>query len=264
MAERALITGASAGAGRSLAHRFARSGFDLVLVARRHELLVQLKAEIERRHNVGVDIHSADLRDIRQVNDVYDDAIGDGIDLLINNAGLGDWNFVWDVDLDKYLAMIQLNAIATAMLSTRYVKDMKDVGGCLINVASLAGYALFPGSIPYSSTKFFVTALTEVLAREVELSGSPLRVKVMTPGPIDTEFTATSLADTKLPRADPSSIVFHSPDEIAEFTYQLYESDRPVGLVDLETMQFRLSDSLHPVGRLRNRSTAQPPDIASQ
>ena len=72
----------------------------------------------------------------------------------------------------------------------------------------------------------------------------------MTPGSIDTEFTAISLQDTKLQGLDASKVPFHTPDQITEFTYQLFESDKPVGIVDLESMEFVLRDTVHAAATL--------------
>ena len=239
------ITGASTGAGTAMAYRFAKEGFNLYLVARRSEFLEAIKLDIEGRHGVRVKTVVADLSEAEERNAVGAGALEHGIDVMINNAGLGDWNFVWDVDPAKFEAMINLNAVALATLSTQFVREKKETDACLINVTSLAGYFLFPGSIPYSATKFFATAFTEGLYRDLQAVGSPMRVKVMTPGPIDTEFTAISLKGTKLQELDASNVRFHTPDQIADFTYQLFESDAPVGMVDLETMNFILRDTIH-------------------
>ncbi len=250
MTRTVFITGASAGAGRAMAYRFAKEGFNLYLVARRASMLAEIKLDVEEKYGVNVNCNAADLADTQALIAVASDALDYGIDVMINNAGLGDWNFVWDVDPAKFQAMINLNAIALATLSTQFVQRKKETDACLINVTSLAGYSLFPGSVAYSATKFFATAFTEGLYRDIQAVGSPLRVKVMTPGPIDTEFTAISLADTKLQGLDASAVRFHTPEQIADFTYQLFESDKPVGLVDLETMGFVLRDTIHPASTL--------------
>jgi short-subunit dehydrogenase len=228
-----------------MAYRFAQEGYDIHLVARREDRLATLQQDLVRKHDVAVTYDAADLSRVETIDRVYADAQAGGIDVLINNAGLGDWNFVWDVDPKKFRAMIDLNATAVAMLSTLFARDHKDSAACLINVTSLAGYSLFPGSVPYSATKFFATAFTEGLHIDLRAVGSPMRAKVMTPGPIDTEFTAISLADTKLQGLDATAVQFHTAEQIADFTYQLFVSDAPVGIVDLKTMEFHLRETLH-------------------
>jgi hypothetical protein len=182
---------------------------------------------------------------MEEVYELYNKANKIGIDILINNAGLGEWNFVWDTNLEKLNSMIDLNARSLAILSTCFVRDNLNRDACLINVASLAGYSLFSTAIPYSASKFFVTAFTEGLIHDLKIANSPFRAKLMAPGPIDTEFTKISLAETKLGNLDISKVQFHTPQQIADFTYQLYTSDKPVGMVDLASMGFILSETVH-------------------
>jgi len=250
MKQRVLITGASAGAGRAIASRFASEGHDLYLAARRSSLLEDLKAELETEFGVDVLIQACDLTKQEDVQGLYKNVREADVSVMINNAGLGDWNFVWDLSLDKLNSMIDLNSRALAILSTLFVRDKKDTDACLINVTSLAGYSIFGAAVPYSATKFFATVFTEGLIHDLRTIGSPMKVKVMTPGPIDTEFTSISLAETKLPAMDASEVKFNTPEEIAEFTYQLYKSDEPIGLVNLIDMTFTLRDVVHPSGSL--------------
>lgn len=250
MKQRVLVTGASAGAGRAIAARFASEGHDLYLAARRSSLLEDFKAELETAFGVDVLIQACDLSKQEDVLGLYKNVSESDVSVMINNAGLGDWNFVWDLSVDKLNSMIDLNSRALAVLSTLFVRDKKDTDACLINVTSLAGYSIFGAAVPYSATKFFATVFTEGLIHDLRTVGSPMKVKVMTPGPIDTEFTSISLAETKLPAMDASEVKFHTPEEIAEFTYQLYMSDEPIGLVNLIDMTFMLRDVVHPFGSL--------------
>ena len=247
---RVLVTGASSGAGRAIATRFAQKGHNLLVAARRIEELKSLKAELESNSGIDVVCVSCDLTRQEEVESLYETSRGLGINVLINNAGLGDWNFVWDVGLEKLNSMIDLNARALAILSSLFVRDKKETDACLINVTSLAGYSIFGAAVPYSATKFFATAFTEGLILDLKSIGSPMKVKVMTPGPINTEFTAISLSETKLQGLDAGEVKFHSANEIADFTYELYCSEKPVGIVNLDTMTFELRDLIHQSGSL--------------
>ncbi len=242
---RVLITGASSGAGRALAHKFASEGFNIIAVARRKEKLESLKVELSTAYGSDVICMPTDLEKIEKVYELYDQAKEIGIDILINNAGLGEWNFAWDTSLEKLNKMIDLNVRALAVLSTCFVRDSVNRDACLINIASLAGYSLFSTAIPYSATKYFVTSFTEGLIHDTGLAKSPFRIKLLAPGPIDTEFTKILLEQSKLGDLDTSKVQFHTPEQIAEFTYQLYESDKPVGMVDMASMGFILSDTIH-------------------
>ncbi len=250
-----MVTGASAGAGRSMAKRFATAGFDIVAVARREELLDTLVTEIESEHGVRVTPVCADLTQPGVAERVHDEVRPLGVSVLVNNAGIGDWNYAWDVGIDRLHEMIDLNVRALAVLSVLFVRDNKDRDAQLINVASGAGYALFVGAAPYSATKFFVTALTEGIHHDLQATGAAMRAKLLVPGPIDTEFTEVSLAESKLPTRRKSDVEFHTPDDIAGFAFELFESDRTVGMVDIADMSFRLGDHMHPTGQLtRTRS----------
>ena len=252
MSETVLVTGASAGAGSSIARRFAREGFNVILAARRLDRLQALAREIATEFNVDATPLQCDLQNLTEVRSLYEEASDIGFNILINNAGRGDWNFIWDISLDNLNALFDLNARAVALLSALFVRENKDREACLINVASLAGYSLFNAAIPYSASKFFVTAFTEGLIKDLELVNSPMRAKVIAPGPIDTEFKSISMAETKLKNLDASGIEVHTADDIADFTFQLYQSDFPVGLVDLDDMSFVMRDTLHPFGRLKD------------
>ena len=253
-----MVTGASAGVGRSLAHRFAAEGFDIVAVARRRELLDTLASEIESEYGKRVTPVCADLAEPGAAERVYDEVRALEVSVLINNAGIGDWNYAWDVGIDRLHSMIDLNVRALAVFSVLFAQDNKDNDAQLINVASAAGYALFVGAAPYSATKFFVTALTEGIEHDLQATGGTMRAKLLVPGPIDTEFTAVSLSESKFPRRGTSKVKFHKPDEIADFTYQLYESDRVVGIVDTTDMSFHLGNHVHPTARLTKSQTDKP------
>lgn len=253
MTQTVMVTGASAGVGRSLALRFASEGFDVVAVARRSELLDELAAEISDRYGQQVFPLCIDLTEPGAAERAYEEARGLGVTVLINNAGLGDWNYVWDVGVDRLHDMIDLNVRALTVLSVLFTQDHWDTDAQLINVASAAGYALFAGAVTYSATKFFVTAFTEGIQLDIAAAGGTMKAKVLVPGPIDTEFTAISLSETKFPARGTDGVEFHTADEIAEFAHQLYVSDRSVGLVDTADMSFRLSDSVHPTAWLTKR-----------
>jgi short-subunit dehydrogenase len=254
MTKTILVTGASAGAGHAIARRFAREGFSVILAARRMDRLVALAEQIQGEYNVAATPLQCDLEDRQAVEDLYARASDIGFSVLVNNAGRGDWDFIWDLSMDELNALFDLNARAVAMLSTLFARDNRQRDACLINVASLAGYALYNAAIPYSATKFFVTAFTEGLSQDLALARSPMRAKLIAPGPIDTEFKSISMANTRLRNLDASGIEAHTAEEIADFTYQLYESDLPVGIVDMANMSFVMRDTVHPLGRLKDDS----------
>jgi uncharacterized protein len=246
-----MVTGASSGLGAEIAKQFARRGDELVVVARRQSLLEELQAELVASGAPSAEYRVVDLADAQQVQKLADELPQLGIDVLINNAALGHWNYTWDTTTDAMRSMIAVNVSAVAALTAAFSQYRHQEPARLMNVASGAGYALFESSIPYSATKFFVTALTEGLAQELASQKHPMRAQLLAPGPIATEFMINALAGSKMSTSerDLEGIQFHTAEQVAEHAMQLYDSDAVVGAVQPD-MTFVLSGGLHPVGQL--------------
>lgn len=245
-----MVTGASSGLGAEIAKQFARRGDELVVVARRQSLLEGLQAELLTEGASSADYRVIDLADAQEVQSLADDLSQLGIDVLVNNAALGHWDYLWDTTPDTMRSMIALNVSAVAVLTSAFSHYGHLKSARLMNVASGAGYALFESAIPYSATKFFVTALTEGLSRELVSQNRPMRAQLLAPGPIATEFTANSLEGSKMvfSKDDMNAIQFHTAEEVAELAMQLFDSDAMVGAVQPD-MSFVLTDGLHPVSQ---------------
>ena len=184
----ALITGASSGIGATYADRLARQGYDLILVARNQHrlerLATQLNANTQRDiHVVVADLNlPADLARIEQI--LHDDS---RISLLVNNAGIGATASLLDSDADKMEAMVLLNVLALTRLAKAAATNFVAQGrGTLINIGSIVAVAPKLLNGVYGGTKAFVQAFTESL--EHELSDKGVRVQVVLPGAIATEF----------------------------------------------------------------------------
>lgn len=184
----ALITGASSGIGATYADRLARQGYDLILVARNQHrlerLATQLNANTQRDiHVVVADLNlPADLARVEQI--LHDDS---RISLLVNNAGIGATASLLDSDADKMEAMILLNVLALTRLAKAAATNFVAQGrGTLINIGSIVAVAPKLLNGVYGGTKAFVQAFTESL--EHELSDKGVRVQVVLPGAIATEF----------------------------------------------------------------------------
>jgi len=251
-----MITGASSGLGAALAKRFAARGDDLVLVARRKSLLEQLQPALLAAGSTSVDIRVADLAEHSQVEELAHYIERAGVDVLINNAGLGQWDYSWDTTPESLCAMIDINVRALAMLSVAFARARHREPARLMNVASGAGYALFESSIPYSATKFFVTALTEGIAHELRSQNHPMRAQLLAPGPIATEFMTNAMKHSSMAMdfanmdlASSNGIRFHSAEQVAEFAEQLFDSEAMVGAVQPD-MTFKLGEGRHRVGQL--------------
>lgn len=242
-----VITGASSGIGYQAAKVFARRGKNLVIAARRRDRLEQLKGELRQRYpGLDVVIREMDLSVPENVPEFYEGLAGYPLETWINNAGFGCYSNIADQDLEKIRRMLRLHVEAVTVLSTLFVRDYRDTPGTqLINVSSCGGYTIVPGAVTYCASKFYIGAFTEGLARELAAMGSPLRAKVLAPAATKTEFGKIANGVEEYDY-DQRFGAYHTSRQVAEFLLRLYDSDKTVGLVDRETLRFRLCDPLFP------------------
>jgi Short-chain dehydrogenases of various substrate specificities len=183
---RALITGASQGLGRALALECAARGMDLLLAALPGERLPELAQSIARARGVAVDWLEADFTEVGAVERLVDLALADGrgIDLLVNNAGIGTVGPFEHIDPDYLDATIRLNASVLVRLTRLLAGSLARRGGSqILNVASLGAFFPMPTLSVYSATKSLV--LNFSLAAREELSGR-VGVSVLCPNAIRT------------------------------------------------------------------------------
>ena len=185
----ALITGASSGIGAAFAEELAKQQTNLVLVARSEDKLNQLADRLRQIAPIQVEVLVADLTQTGANQAIFDQVSQKGltIDLLINNAGFGDYGAFSDRPLAKQLEMIQLNILALVELTYLFLPGMKRQGsGSIINVGSIAGFQPLPYMSVYAATKAFVLSFTEALWAENRQFG--IRVQALCPGPTSTNF----------------------------------------------------------------------------
>lgn len=242
-----VITGASSGIGYEAAKQLAEKGKSLVLVARRTDELEKLSQEIKSiSPDSDVILKTNDLSYSENVYALYESLADLDIETWINNAGFGDSNLVKDAEVGKMENMIRLNVEALTVLSNLYVRDYHNVeGATLVNVASVVGYHIAKKGVTYSATKFFVSAYTEGIARELMNNGDKLRAKVLAPAATETGFASRAREEADF---DYSQNVekYHTAEEMAEFLMQLLESDEVVGIVNHEDYSFELRGPIHP------------------
>ena len=180
---KALITGASSGIGRDMAKYLSRLGYDLVVVARNKEALEELKKELK----TNVEVIAMDLSKSENCYNLYDQ-IKD-VDILINNAGFGEFGNFVDTNLKKEISMIETNITALHILTKLYLKDMveKDKGH-IMNVASIAGFMPGPLMATYYASKNYVVSLRRAIDKELKKKKSNVKLSLLCPGPVNTNF----------------------------------------------------------------------------
>lgn len=191
---RVLVTGASAGIGRELATSIAASAEVLVLVARRAERLEEVRISIEAKDpRVKVLIRPCDLADESATSAMAAGILKElgGIDVLVNNAGLGDLELFDRSDWARQRQIIQVNVLAPTLLAHRFLPGMIERGrGGVINIGSGAGFNVIPGAAVYVASKHYVNGFTETLLAET--AGTGVVVTQVAPGPVETEFDAAA------------------------------------------------------------------------
>ena len=194
----ALVTGASAGIGLEITKDLARRGYDLILTARREEVLQKVRRQILKKYpDRNVIVIPADLSRREECFRLYEEACAlageDNIDFVVNNAGMGVSGLFLETDLDRELTLIDLNVASVHILSKLFLRLMTKNGhGILMNVGSCAGFTSGPTFSSYYASKNYVVRLTEAIYEELRQAGSPVKVSCLCPGPVATAFNDNS------------------------------------------------------------------------
>jgi uncharacterized protein len=219
-----VITGASAGIGAALAHEFAANGHELVLVARREQALAGVADAIATKGGARPTVLRMDVARIDAARDIGEALARRGLepDHLVNNAGFGLLGAAGEVDRAQQLAMIDLNVRALTDLSLAFIDSLERRKGGILNVASVAGFFPGPGMAVYYAGKAYVLSFSEALHHELKPRG--VRVSVLCPGPVPTEFQARAgmRTDTFPP------LLTLSPGRIAKEAYRGLKQGRRV------------------------------------
>jgi len=240
----ALVTGASAGIGAAVAEQLLARGFRVVGCARRVSRVEALFSRLDptgtRTMALGVDV-----RDESAVLDMFATITKrwGGVDVLVNNAGLGHNATLLEGDTAQWKEMFDVNVIALCVCSREAVKSMRTRGteGHIIHISSMSGHRNPGGSGMYSATKYAVRSLTEGLRMEIHAAELPIRVTAISPGFVETEFAAH----------------YHKSETKAEETYSRYKVLEAVDIA--ESVLYAVSCPLHmQVHDVLIRPTAQP------
>ena len=185
----ALITGASSGIGAEFARQLAAQKYNLVLVARSQKKLEELAAKLQQQYGITAEVIVQDLS-LPHAGQMVFEAVkvkNIAIDLLVNNAGFGDYGEFSNSDLSRQLNMIQLNITVLTELTGLFLPGMKArKQGGIINLASIAAFQPLPYMSVYAATKAFVLNFSEALWAENKESG--VKILGVCPGPTESDF----------------------------------------------------------------------------
>ena len=184
---RAVVTGASQNIGEALASELAARGHNLIVIARREDILTDLATRLADKYGVIVEVRPADLTDAGERAKLAEELASRTISILCANAGTATFGPVSTLDPAGERAQVQLNAVAVHDLTLAVLPGMveRKAGGILIS-GSAAGNSPIPYNATYAATKAFVNTFSESLRGE--LRGSGVHVTLLAPGPVRTEL----------------------------------------------------------------------------
>lgn len=208
----ALITGATSGIGLELARLFAQKGHNMVIVARSEDDLEKVSEELTAKYNVAVIPIAKDLFEPEAPRELYDEIKEKGltVNILINDAGQGEYGFFAETDIHRELDIIQLNVVSLVYLTKLFLKDMLAKNdGKILNVSSIAGRMPAPLLAVYAATKAFVYSFSQSVINE--LQGTNVTMTALLPGSTETDFFyKAGMENTKEwvenPLADPADV----------------------------------------------------------
>ena len=213
---KALVTGASSGIGRDIAKELSKRGYDLILVARDLEKLNELKSEL-KTNSEAVEMDVSIPENCKQLHEKYKD-----IDILVNNAGFGGCGYFSSTNLEKEIQMINTNIIGYHVLTKLYLQDMKKRNsGKILNVASIAGFMPGPLMATYYATKNYVVALTRAVRKELKKKKSNVKISLLCPGPVDTNFNKVANVKFKIPGLSSEKVAQYAIDKMLKNKFMI-------------------------------------------
>ena len=204
--KRALITGATSGIGTEMARYLHRLGWQLVLTGRNEQMLRRM-AKIYGNDTQYI---ALDLGQRGAAEKLYAFCKGLRIDLLVNNAGFGVFGEFTETSLEDELELIDVNIRSLHILTKLFLRDMvRRDSGIILNVGSIAGFATGPMLSSYYASKNYVVRLTTAIREELRRRGSRVKIAVLCPGPVDTNFNNRAGVNF--------SVMSAAPDQVAKY-----------------------------------------------
>lgn len=184
-----LITGASRGIGREIARLFAKNNYNVVINYNNSEKEAKELLDELTKENYNVRIFKADVSNINEANALVNYTIGqfEGIDILINNAGISKFNIFTDISYDEWHEVMNVNLNSVFYVTKKALQYMlPEQSGKIINISSMWGLVGAANEVHYSTSKAALIGMTKALAKE--LGPSNIQVNAIAPGVIDTDM----------------------------------------------------------------------------
>ena len=185
----AIVTGSTKGIGRAIAEALVREGMSVCISARREDEVEQTVAELSRLGEGGVTGAVCDVRDYEEVKALIEHTVAEfgGVDVLVNNAGIGIFGRVEDISPEDFRAVLETNLHGVFYCCHEAIPQMKNRGGgYIINISSLAGTNAHPQMAVYNASKFGLNGFSEALMQEVRHDN--IKVSYIMPGSVNTKF----------------------------------------------------------------------------
>ena len=203
----AIITGGTKGIGRGIAEALIREGVSVCISARHPNELNEAVDQLNQLNGGRAAGFVCDVRDYRQVKGLVEHAIKElgGLDILINNAGIGIFNTVEETSPEDFRAVLETNVFGVFFCCREAIPEMKRRGGgYIINISSLAGVNAHPRMAAYNASKFGLNGFSEALMQEVRHDN--IKVSYVMPGSVNTEFGGDSPSDEKSWQLTPADV----------------------------------------------------------
>ncbi len=203
----AIVTGGTKGIGRAIAETLVTAGVDVCISARKRSEIDETVAALAASNKGRVTGIACDVRDHSQVKAVFERCVAEfgGLDILINNAGIGSFGTVEEMSPEEFRAVLETNLFGVYDCCHEAIPLMKKRGGgYIINISSLAGANPHPRMAAYNASKFGLNGFTEALMQEVRHDG--IKVSYIMPGSVNTEFGGDTPSDEKSWQLQPSDI----------------------------------------------------------
>jgi 3-oxoacyl-[acyl-carrier protein] reductase len=199
----AVVTGGTKGIGRAIAKSLIDAGANVAITARHQDDITKAVSDLNRQARGSASGHVCDVRDYNQVKSVFAD-LG-GVDILINNAGVGIFASVESMSVEDFRTVLETNVFGVFYCCHEAIPLMKQRGGgYIINISSLAGANAHPQLAAYNASKFGLNGFSEALMQEVRHDG--IKVSYIMPGSVNTEFGGDETSDEKSWQLQPSDI----------------------------------------------------------